>query len=267
MNDKSINEALEVGLRNCLSNLQKSNPTLLITSIQLRKNERDFRYIPSTASSLASLTHNCMNNKTKKRILHDVQRWNGLNLCTPTIPTNSFSFTNKSLKITTPTILKGNRCKEIKVSEPTLIVDKHMKQLEQKVTTQAIEDQFRLVLASRDDKQRQEKKKKSIMEKKRKMVKKINSCECLKNNKNSSLNHDLDNFLPHDYTNNSKQILTSLGNGEIMSVSDIHMNDRCTKTKTIAKEICHEDPKQISKRDGNENNNEPNSDEFDDGWW
>eukprot|EP00978_Attheya_sp_CCMP212_P012851 scaffold32099_cov50-Attheya_sp.AAC.10 len=55
LNDKAIDDALEVGLVACLRSLQKSNPDLLLTAHQLKKAERETRYIPAVAAALSSI--------------------------------------------------------------------------------------------------------------------------------------------------------------------------------------------------------------------
>lgn len=55
MDDADIDAALEVGLDQCLRQLQKSNPSLLLTASQLRKAERDARYVPAVSSAIASV--------------------------------------------------------------------------------------------------------------------------------------------------------------------------------------------------------------------
>jgi len=55
MNDKGINDALENGLADCLRSLQQSNPELLFTAQQLKKVERDMKYIPAVTGAIASV--------------------------------------------------------------------------------------------------------------------------------------------------------------------------------------------------------------------
>jgi hypothetical protein len=55
MNDKGINDALENGLADCLRSLQQSNPELLLTAHQLKKVERDMKYIPAVTGAIASV--------------------------------------------------------------------------------------------------------------------------------------------------------------------------------------------------------------------
>ena len=55
MNDKSINDALENAVSDCLRTLQVKNPRLLLTAHQLKKIERDVKYAPLVAGALASV--------------------------------------------------------------------------------------------------------------------------------------------------------------------------------------------------------------------
>lgn len=51
----AIDDALEVGMTACLRQLQKTNPSLLLTATELREAERDARYVPAVATALASI--------------------------------------------------------------------------------------------------------------------------------------------------------------------------------------------------------------------
>lgn len=55
LNDKGINDALENGLADCLRSLQQSNPGLLLTAQQLKKVERDMKYVPAVTGAIASV--------------------------------------------------------------------------------------------------------------------------------------------------------------------------------------------------------------------
>ena len=55
MNDKGINDALENGITSCLRSLQRTNPKLLLTAHQLKRVERDLKYVPSVAGAIASV--------------------------------------------------------------------------------------------------------------------------------------------------------------------------------------------------------------------
>ena len=53
--NSAIDTALEVALTDCLRQLQRSNPDLLLTAHELRKVERDVRYIPALSMAVASI--------------------------------------------------------------------------------------------------------------------------------------------------------------------------------------------------------------------
>ena len=55
MNDKGINDAVENGITSCLRSLQRSNPSLLLTAHQLKRVERDSKYVPAVAGAIASV--------------------------------------------------------------------------------------------------------------------------------------------------------------------------------------------------------------------
>jgi hypothetical protein len=53
--NSAIDTALEVALTDCLRQLQRSNPDLLLTAHELRKVERDVRYVPALSMAVASI--------------------------------------------------------------------------------------------------------------------------------------------------------------------------------------------------------------------
>jgi hypothetical protein len=55
LNDKGINDALENGITSCLRSLQRTNPNLLLTAHQLKRVERDSKYVPAVAGAIASV--------------------------------------------------------------------------------------------------------------------------------------------------------------------------------------------------------------------
>ena len=66
LNDKGISDALENGVSECLRCLQRSSPGLLLTAQQLKKVERDAKYVPSVAGAIASVL--C---KSRRRGVYD----------------------------------------------------------------------------------------------------------------------------------------------------------------------------------------------------
>jgi len=71
----AINTALELALTNCLRQLQKTNPDLLLTAHELRKVERDARYVPAVASALASILSKSSTPNKKGSILWRIKNW------------------------------------------------------------------------------------------------------------------------------------------------------------------------------------------------
>jgi hypothetical protein len=75
MNDADIDDALEIGLSSCLRSLQRSNPELLLTANQLKRTERDVRYLPAIAASLASIIKNSSNPEFRSDVYGKVMSW------------------------------------------------------------------------------------------------------------------------------------------------------------------------------------------------
>ena len=75
MNHAPIDNAFQVGLRECLRSLQKTNPDLLLTPSQLRDVERDVHYIPSIAIATSKMLQNFTNPSEKARLLTKIQGW------------------------------------------------------------------------------------------------------------------------------------------------------------------------------------------------
>lgn len=75
MNDKAMDEALEVGLLACLRSIQSTNPLLLLTTTQLKRTERDVKYLPAVASALASLVSNCNNLERQRTMNRKMINW------------------------------------------------------------------------------------------------------------------------------------------------------------------------------------------------
>ena len=71
-----IDSALEVGMTQCLRQLQKTNPSLFVTSKELRVMERNARYIPSLALAMASIVARS-NSLQSQHVMDIVSRWGG----------------------------------------------------------------------------------------------------------------------------------------------------------------------------------------------
>jgi hypothetical protein len=71
-------------MTNCLSQLQKTNPSLLLTPSELRKAERDARYVPAVALALSSILTKSVT-EPDPTVLDRIQNWK---TATPGIPSN-----------------------------------------------------------------------------------------------------------------------------------------------------------------------------------
>jgi hypothetical protein len=74
IDNKAIDDALEVGLTKCLLQLQKTNPSLLLTTSELRKVERDARYVPAVAMALSSILTKSVT-KPDPTVLDRIMNW------------------------------------------------------------------------------------------------------------------------------------------------------------------------------------------------
>ena len=52
LNDKGISDALENGISDCLRCLQRSSPGLLLTAQQLKRVDRDVKYVPAAGGEV-----------------------------------------------------------------------------------------------------------------------------------------------------------------------------------------------------------------------
>jgi hypothetical protein len=55
LGDPAIDSALEIGIKSCLQSLQRSNPNLFLSPLQLRETEQDVVHIPEVAAAMASI--------------------------------------------------------------------------------------------------------------------------------------------------------------------------------------------------------------------
>ena len=81
MNDKGISDALENGITDCLRCLQKSSPGLLLTAHQLKRVERDVKYAPSVAASIASVLCRSKQRGVYNNVMTIVSGWNEEGKC------------------------------------------------------------------------------------------------------------------------------------------------------------------------------------------
>ena len=75
--NSAIDKAFEVAILECLRSLQKTSPELLLTAQQLKKVERDARYVPAVASSLATIIAKSKNIEFRERMANVINHWDG----------------------------------------------------------------------------------------------------------------------------------------------------------------------------------------------
>ena len=74
VDNPAIENAMEVALSQCLRQLQKTNPDLLLTASELKNAERDARYVPSISSSIASILCKSKNDPVEPAI-EKIRSW------------------------------------------------------------------------------------------------------------------------------------------------------------------------------------------------
>jgi hypothetical protein len=88
---------LEVGLTQCLQQLQKTNPNLLLTTAELRKAECDARYVPAVSLAVATIlsTSKIIADET---IIARIHSWDTSNtIRSNMMPSNASIYTNTAL--------------------------------------------------------------------------------------------------------------------------------------------------------------------------
>ena len=95
MNDKAIDDALELGITSCLQKLQVMRPSLLLNASQLRKTERDVKFIPAASSALVSLVENCDDIRLKMEMENMIREWQPLDI-------------SDKVSVVTPEYVRGN---------------------------------------------------------------------------------------------------------------------------------------------------------------
>jgi len=73
VNHSPIMQAFQLGLRDCLRSLQMTSPGLLLTAAQLRTVERDVRYIPLMAGTVAGILGRMSDRAKQQNLLRKVQ--------------------------------------------------------------------------------------------------------------------------------------------------------------------------------------------------
>jgi len=75
LNDKGISDALENGIADCLRSLRRSSPGLLLTAQQLKKVERDVRYVPAVAGAISSILCRSVRSTVYDNAMNITSRW------------------------------------------------------------------------------------------------------------------------------------------------------------------------------------------------
>jgi hypothetical protein len=75
MNTTAIDNALEMGISECLKSLQRSNPALLLTTRQLKTTVRDTRYIPAAAAAMARVLCHAKDDRIQQHFLKVIHGW------------------------------------------------------------------------------------------------------------------------------------------------------------------------------------------------
>ena len=97
MNDKGISDALENGISSCLRSLQQSSPGLLLTAHQLKRVERDVKYVPSVAGAIASVLGRSKSEFIYKNTMNVATKWDGeVKKMRMSCPNNELSIAQRS---------------------------------------------------------------------------------------------------------------------------------------------------------------------------
>lgn len=78
VDNEAIDKAFEAAVNQCLRSLQRLNPTLLLTSNELRSIERDTLYLPAIGSALASIVCKSRDTERKRENLGIIRSWNNV---------------------------------------------------------------------------------------------------------------------------------------------------------------------------------------------
>ena len=201
MNDTAIDEALEVGLATCLRSLQKTNPSLLLTSNQLKRTERNVRYVPAAASALASLLSNIRNTELRNNLITKVQGW------------SKDASTDGIVEKRQPRLSHDNKCSSMHGVGNATANESHSGERskvllqEQKMLSQTIEERFRMVMNLREEERKRRERTKNVTRKKVKEMKQPETREEKEgreehshsdNPSDTSSADDLHSFLPAD---------------------------------------------------------------------
>ena len=212
MNDRSIDDALELGITSCLHSLQNSKPSLLLNASQLKKTERDVKFIPSLASALSSIVLNCHDSEEQRYMMNIMNSWTAssidnsekLSIVTPeNSRDNSIPF-ELDVEVRNSISEEAEKNRNIHdtryYNEPIMNSDRYIAQ----ETTNLIASKFREVMhfiGERKAEQVKQTKAEFFRRKKRHITNSENEDEDdEESNASSASGEDLDDFLTHKLT-------------------------------------------------------------------
>jgi hypothetical protein len=194
IDNAAIDDALELGVTQCLQLLQTTNPNLLLTASELRKAERDARYVPAVSLALASiLTKSVID--PDPTIVERIRRWD----TSIDIPTNVVSLSADYESPRSPSSNKSER------------PGKGFNTVDVEALGMLIEGRLRLILSQQPEKVKAKKKNENDEEES-----KTSEASSLDS---SSLNIDwdlLEKATEGDEVSLPGQHLASLGSGDIV---------------------------------------------------
>ena len=126
----------------CLRQLQKTNPSLLLTTLELRKAERDARYVPAVSLALASILTKSVTSPDPT-VLERIQRWD----------------TSAAAAIPSNVVTLSDNCSQHSTSHSSVASSNDGREQGKKLSTTSveslgllIEERLRLVLAQSEKK-------------------------------------------------------------------------------------------------------------------
>jgi len=139
----------------CLQQLQKTNPSLLLTTSELRKAERDARYVPAVSLALASILTKSVSNPDST-ILERIQQWGSIPKAP--VPSTVVVSTEESSQLS---VASSNESKNDHVQHGNEFSTESVEQL-----GLLIEERLRLVIAQSEKKKSTKSKKKEVVDSK-----------------------------------------------------------------------------------------------------
>ena len=175
LNDKGISDALENGISDCLRCLQRSSPGLLLTAQQLKRVDRDVKYVPSVAGAIASVL--C---RSKQRGVYD----NAMNIASGwddevkrilSCRANKLETVQRIGRVRSTVAVRSNHLMNTQASEEKLRVDTLCPIMERRLRF-VISDEFKdAKKAEEKDKQRREREEIAAAKKRAKKSKTVES--------------------------------------------------------------------------------------------